>query len=498
MNVVTISEAPLRIDELLDVARGARVELAPDARSQVLAGRAVVDDALTTGEPIYGLNTGVGHKKDIRLSEAEVRTQQETLVMTHAGGLGDSLPTEVVRAAILVRLNGIARGGSGASLAAADVLAAMLNAGVHPVIPNTGSVGAGDLGQMAGIAMVAIGRGTAEFDGERLSGAEALRRARIEPLALGPRDGLALISANGISIGHAALVIARLERGAAMADVALGLSLEATAGNPSIALPVIGAAKPYPGQIDAGEGIRAALSGSYLFEAGAAHSVQDALSFRVTPQVHGAVREMITFARRSIEIELNSISDNPLVSLRDKALVHNGNFHPVVLAVAFDTLRIVLAHAGQLVERRMSHLWDAIFENLAGAEEGVARVSAPASYGLSLRYPAAALLSELKQLAAPATLDCPPLDVGTEDHATSAPLSVRKTESSVALLEDLLVIELLLARDVLATMSKVPSLGKATGEALRTVEETVAQTSSPDAAHRELRSRLFPSSAEQA
>ncbi len=196
MPAVTITEAPLTIEELLEVAHGAPVELGPDARALIGASRAVVDAALASGRPVYGLNTGVGHMKDVRLPEEGVRRLQQVLVMTHAGGLGPSLETELVRAAMAVRLNGIARGGSGASAAAADTLAAMLNAGVHPVVPAISSAGAGDLGQMACVAMVATGMGWAEHQRELLPGAQALARA---------------------------------------ADVAAALSLEATSGNPSVA-----------------------------------------------------------------------------------------------------------------------------------------------------------------------------------------------------------------------------------------------------------------------
>jgi len=504
MDVVTVSESPLGIEELLEVVRGTQIELGPDARSQILASRAVVDDALAGVASVYGLNTGVGHMKDVRLSEEELGTQQELLVMTHAGGVGPPLSTELVRAAMMTRLNGIARGGSGVSPAAADMLVAMLNAGVHPVVSHTGSVGAGDLSQMASVALVVIGKGSAELNGEVLSGADALQRARIEPVALGPKDGLGLMSANGISIGHAAVVIARIARAAVAADVAVGLSLEATGGNPSPTSPVVGRAKPYAGQIEAARSIRTALEGSYLLDGGASRSVQDALSFRVAPQVHGALREVMAFARRSVEIELNSMSDNPLVSVDDRTMVHNGNFHPIVMALAFDAVRVALAHVGQLSERRMSHLWDAFFENSAAPQEDppggpMSQVqarprAASESTGLSLRYPAAAIFSELKQLAAPATMDSPPLDIGTEDHATGAPLSVRKADEAVALLEDLIVIELLMARDVLATARVARDLGSGTGAALRTVEETIDATlpeASPSEIHRSVRAAMF-------
>ncbi|MCZ7661607.1 MAG: aromatic amino acid lyase [Thermoleophilia bacterium] len=451
MNVVTIGMRPLTVEDLGKVARGAAVELHPSAIDRIRAGRAVVEAALAAGEPIYGLNTGVGRLKDVRLAEKELRHSQETLVRTHAGGLGAPESTEVVRAALAVRVNGISRGGSGASLAVAETLMALLNSGVHPVVPRDGSVGAADLPQMAAIGLVAMGEGRAEYKGQILPGGEALRRAGIAPLAVEAKDGLALVSANGISVGRGALVAMRAMDLAETADVAAALSLEAIRGNPSLTLPVVGAAKPYPGQTAACGSMRAALAGSYLLEPEAPASIQDPLSFRVAPQVHGALREFISFARRAVEIELNSMSDNPLVSIEDGTIIHNGNFHPIVLALAFDALRIAVVHVGQLSERRTGHLWDSFFASAA-----VVQGQLPAGRefpGLALRYAAASQFAELKQLGAPATLDVPPLDMEIEDHATSAPLTVGKTASALELLENLLTIEFLLA----GTCSRFPA-----------------------------------------
>ena len=478
MSTVTITDAPLSIEELLAVADGAPVELAPAARATIEASRAVVDKALAGGDAVYGLTTQVGHGKDVRLSDEQLRRQQETLVMSHAGGFGAPLPTRQVRAALTARLNGIARGGSGASLAAAEVLASMLNAGVHPVVPERASVGAGDLSQMAGVAQVAIGQGQAEYRGQTMPGGEALGRAGIAPLVLEGKDGLALLSANSISIGHAGLVVDRAARAAEAADVAAALSMEATGGNPSIVLPAVAAAKPFPGQVEAARHLRDLLAGSHLLERGAAHSVQDPLSFRVVPQVHGALREYMAVARRAVEIELNAASDNPLVSVPEQALISNGNFHPIVLAIAFDALRVAIAHVGQLSERRMSHLWDRSFQ-LMEAAGPPGDGPPPPMYGLQLRYPAAAVYPELRQLAAPATLDAPPLDLGVEDHGTSAPLSVTKADAALALLDDLLAVELLLAHGVLAATPDRPRLGTGTGHAVALVAEALAAVPSP-------------------
>jgi histidine ammonia-lyase len=485
---VTITEEPLALEDLLAIVDGAQVEMADGPRAAIAASRAVVDAALARNDAVYGLTTHVGHGKDTRLTEDEIRGEQMFLVKSHSGGIGPPLATSLVRAALAVRLNGIARGGSGASPAVADMLITMLNAGVHPVVPEIGSVGAADLGPMAGMAQVAVGLGRAEYRGEVLPGAEALRRAGIRPLVLSGKDGLALISANGVSVGHAALVVARAERVADAADLAAALSMEATAANPSILHPAVGRAKPIPGQAEAADQIRGLLEGSALLEPGGPRSVQDALSFRVVPQVHGALREYVRAAHGAAVAELNAAADNPLVSVADQAIVSNGNFHPMVLAIACDALRIALAHVGQLSERRMAHLSDGCLQQLTGPPTAEL-------YGLQLRYPAAAVFPELKQLAAPATLDTPPLDLGVEDHSTAAPLGVRKTDAAVGLLEDLLAIELLLAHDMLATAPTKHVLGAGTDGVLRMVEEAItAADPQPDAVHRALRDR-FPSQA---
>ncbi|MGY1689801.1 aromatic amino acid lyase [Geodermatophilus sp. SYSU D01105] len=485
MTTVTIGTAPLSVDDLLAVVGGARVELDAGARDAVAAARGVVDDALAADAAVYGLTTQVGHLRDTRLTEEEIRGEQRFLVLSHAGGIGPPLPVPVVRAALAVRLAGIARGGSGASVAAAETLVAMLNAGVHPVVAETGSVGAADIGQMAGMAQVAIGVGRARYRGEDLPGGEALRRAGIRPLELSGKDGLALISANGVSVGQAALVVARAARAAAAADVAAALSMEAIRANPSVVHPAVGRAKGIPGQVAAADHLRELLAGSALLGPAGAASVQDPLSFRVVPQVHGALREHVTATRAAVATELAAAADNPLVSVEDRALVSNGNFHPMVLAIACDALRIAVAHVGQLSDRRMTHLWEVFFRQLAGPPPS-------AAHGLALRPPAAAVVAELRQLAAPATLDVPPLDNGVEDHATGAPLSARTADTALGLLEDVLAVELLLAADVLATAPEGTALGAGAAAALDLVREvTAAADPYPDAVHRALRER-FP------
>jgi histidine ammonia-lyase len=496
MDTVAIDVTPVPLTDLLSIARGALVELTDAARERIASGRRVVDGVLASGRAVYGLTTGVGHMRDLRVPDAELIGQQYMIVMTHSGGFGPLLPTELARAAMAVRLVGLTRGGSGASPAVAESLAAMLNAGVHPLLPRTSSVGAGDLGAMALIAQVAIGAGRAEYRGEVLPGGEALTRAGIPPLVLQAKDGLAMVSANGVSVGDGALVA---ERAGALADVAelvAALSMEATRGNPSVALPVVAEGKPFPGLVESCRQLRAALEGSYLLESGAPASVQDPLSFRVVPQVHGAFRDVTAFAQQTVETELNAQADNPLVSPSDGSLVSNGNFHPVLLAVAFDALRVAIAHVAQLSDRRLGHLWAAFFEAMSGGVPpsggSPAEGPPPDLPGMHLRYAAAAAYAELRQLAAPVSLDVGVLDQGVEDHSTAAPLSVRKADESLDLLSDVVTIELLLAADVLGMRPELPALGEGTAAIYGSVRGAIAALSdrSTDAVHAAVRAVL--------
>ena len=392
----------------------------------------------------------------MRVPRETLREYQRGIVVAHDGGVGKPLPAEVVRAAMGVRLNGIARGGSGASPGLALGLAALLNAHVHPVVPTVGSVGASDLMHMAAIAAVLIGEGRAEVDGDVVPGDVALARAGLEPVTLEPKDGLTLVSANGVSIGHAALVVDRARRLARLADLSVALALEATDGNPSTLDPVVLAAKPVPGQVASGTAIRGFLRGSRLLEPGGPGSVQDPLSFRVAPQVHGAFRLFVDLLEDQVALELNAIDDNPLVDPVGGRMLSNGNFHPMALALAADALRPAIAHVGQLADRRLSHVWSGITAVFLDPDRSAVLLERG---GILLRYSAAALTTELRDAAGPVTLDVAPLDSGVEDHATNAPLAVRRTDEALAIAEEVLAIELLVADDMLAINLPVPRTG---------------------------------------
>ena len=470
---VAVTSRPMTIRELLDVADGARIELSPEAVTVIEDSRAVVESVLASGRGAYGLNLGLGHMKNTRLPDAQLAALQVAMIDGHAGAIGPSFPARVVRAAMASRINGIARGGAGASLACVETYAAMLNAGVHPIVPGFGSVGASDLAQMAAIARVAIGRGEAELRGDTLPGAEALRRAGIAPLQPRPKDGLALMSANGISVGHGAVVVARARHLLEVANIAAAFSLEAMSGNVSPFEAEVAAAKGVRGQAVVSAHIRDLLEGSYLHGENSKRSIQDPLSFRVVPQVHGALWDFIELSRSSVETELNAMTDNPLVSRQERRLISNGNFHPMLIALAFDALRPALAHTGQLSDRRMNHLWAGTFgeadDRPADANRSVWGSSGDRR-GTSLRYAGAAAAAVLRQLAGPASLDVVSLDLEIEDHATGAPLSIQRTADALDALEDVLAVEFLLARDILKAQDGSARLGEGASVTLRLID----------------------------
>jgi histidine ammonia-lyase len=493
---VVLTAAPLTVEDVARVAlESAHVVVDESVWERVRAGRAVVERALERGLPVYGLNTGLGPWKDEAVPHEILMDYQRRIVFERAGATGTSLPDEQVRALMFARVAGLAQGGSGATPGALEVLVKMLNAGVHPLVGENGSLGASDIGHMAMIADVAIGRGRARMDGEILPGSDALARAGIEPYELQPKDGLAMVSANGASIGVGALTVLEARRVARLADMTAALALEAASGNLTPFDEEVARAKPFPGQIEAAKHVRELLSGSYLEDPGTALSVQDPLSFRVVVQVHGALRDQIAYARRAVEIELNAIDDNPLASVEQDTMLSNGNFHPMVLALAFEALRIGLAHTGVISERRIRHVFAPGRQTSPDFTPTAEKEASPAPLdrlpNVTFVAPILALV-ELKHLAAPVTLECPSI-FGVEDHHTLAPTAVLFARRSLRQLETVLALEALAAAKALDQRDDLPRLGLGTGplyEAARGVYEELGPDASPSEVVEAVRRRV--------
>ncbi|QSZ50369.1 aromatic amino acid ammonia-lyase [Arthrobacter sp. D5-1] len=507
---LVIGTAPVRAADVALAASNPafHVELNHDALSLIGRSRDVLERTAASGQRVYGLNTLLGSGRDTAVEEKSLLAYQVQVVRYHNSGVGSYLDRPAARAVILARLVGFSRGGSGVRPETANFYAGLLNRGVLPAIPREGSVGSSDLTQLAAVAAVAIGEGEAfNADGTLVPGAKALADAGLQPLVLAPGEALALVSANAYSVGAGTLALLQLQQLARLADVALSLSLETIArydggGNLSPFSPAIQAAKAVNGQGDSAAAVRHLLSGGWLEDVRPEVSVQDALSFRAAPQTHGAFRSLVAQLSAALEVELNGRGDNPLVDVESGLMLSGGNFQPMQLALAFEGLRVALAHMGISSERRIAKLYPpqrairakhlqaastqaSAEQSGAGAEFNPASALAQEELPGLLWYSAAGLLAELKFLAAPATLGAPTLSADVEDHSTLAPLALQQLERSVEVLEKLLTIEALTASYLLLEAGAAQPLGKGTGVVVGRLADVLAdRPSAPDLVER--------------
>ena len=462
----------LTVDDVLAVARGrARVELDEAALVRVRAARDVVDRVLASGESVYGLNTGLGSLSRHHIPMEEIGAFSFATVADQVASYGRPLATDVVRAMIVSRVNGMLKAGVGVRRELIEALVALLNLGIHPVVRMVGSVGQGDLSEMADIGKVLIGRGWAEFEGETLPGEEALRRAGLEPVALGPKEALGLISANAVTVGRGSLVLVDAADLIESMQIAAALSFEAFAANLSVIHPAAARARPHSGLGTAMSRLRELLEDSALWQPGAARNLQDPLSIRCVPQTHGALYDVLSVARGLMEIELNSAGDNPLVLVDEGAIVSVGNFDVTSLAMAFDYVRLGIAHAAQVANERVQKL---LWQHFSGLPTGLALGEGPTGGLRPLGRSFAALASEARFLANPVSLDYGgQLAEGVEDHASMAPLAVSTTSTLVSLAHRLVALELILAAQGvdLRRGEGGSGLGAGTGRAYALVRE---------------------------
>ena len=428
------------------------VALAPGAAERMNASRAVVDKLVASGKTAYGINTGFGKLASVRISAEQVRQLQVNLVRSHACGVGEALSTAETRAMMLLRANALAKGLSGVRPGTVATLCAMLNAGVHPVIPSQGSVGAsGDLAPLAHLAHVVIGEGTAEYQGSALSGSAAMQRANIAPVTLEAKEGLSLLNGTQGMLALLSLALRQADNLADTADVAASLSLDALRGSPGAFDSRIMHARAYPGAGRTARNLAHLNEGSEIRESHRSAEkdtrVQDAYSLRCTPQVHGAVRDSLSQARDLAQVELNSATDNPLVFVRDAAtgegdIVSGGNFHGQPLAMAADQVAIALATLGGIAERRIEQMTNPLTSLLPAfltPEPGLN------SGFMIAQVTAAALASENKALAAPHSVDSISTSGNQEDYVSMGMSGARRLQRMLHNLQHILAIELLCA-----------------------------------------------------
>ena len=421
-----------------------RVSLADTARERMGAAREVVESAAHgTKEHTYGVNTGFGRFVSRSIPEELTEELQLRLLRSHACGVGEPYPNEIVRAAMLLRANALAKGYSGARVVTVELLIECLNHGVLPHVPSRGSVGAsGDLAPLAHLALPLIGEGEAWVDGRRLSGAAALGAVGLEPVRLQAKEGLSLVNGTQFMAAFGALGLMRAKRLAKTADLACALSLEALQGSRTSFLPQVHALRPLRGQVDSAANVLHLLEDSAINEAHRwCDKVQDAYSLRCAPQVHGASRDLLDYIDYTVSTELNSATDNPLVLVEDGMLVSNGNFHGQPLAFALDALAMAVAELADIAERRVERL---VNPSLSGGLPAFLTGDGGLNSGFMIpQYVAASLVSENKVLAHPASVDSIPTSAGQEDHVSMGNASGLKAWQVLANAERVLAIELL-------------------------------------------------------
>lgn len=421
---VPIDDHSLDLLTIRQVAEaGAKVELASRAVTRMAAARAVVERHLAEGRPVYGLTRGLGSQVGLTVPAETLAEFSRLTVLGRAHSVGPRLSRAAVRATLLVRLAGLAIGGAGVRPELAQFLVAMLNRGVHPVIPSIGSVGASDLCQLGHVGLVVIGEGEAEFAGEIMPGATALARAGLAPLALAPKEGLALCSANSATAGRGALALAQAYDLLLVANLAAALSMEGFRANLSPIDARVAAARRQPGQAETAATLRRLLAGSALEKPGAARRLQDPLSFRCVSLVHGSLRMALNLARIALMAEINSHGDNPLVLPEDDAILSNGNFHTPALALAFDAAAIGLTQAAHLAVNRMMRL---MARRLTDLPDYLTLEPPPAAGLAPMLKTVEALAAEIRHAAYPVSTDPHSGSDGIEDDTTNAPLAVGK------------------------------------------------------------------------
>jgi histidine ammonia-lyase len=423
---------------------GEPVELADSAREKMRAARELVERAAHGArEHTYGVNTGFGRFVNRSIPEELTEELQLRLLRSHACGVGDPYPDEVVRAAMILRANTLAKGNSGARVETVELLLACFERGVLPFVPGRGSVGAsGDLAPLAHLALPLVGEGEAYVDGERLLGADALARVGLTPIRLAAKEGLSLINGTQFMAAFLALGLMRARRLARAADVACAMSVEALQGSRTSFLPQIHALRPLRGQADSAANVLRLLEGSAINEAHRwCDKVQDAYSLRCAPQVHGASRDLLDYVEYTVSVELNAATDNPLVLVDDEALVSNGNFHGQPLAFALDSLAMAASELANISERRLERL---VNPSLSDGLPAFLTTDGGLNSGFMIpQYVAASLVSENKALCHPASVDSIPTSAGQEDHVAMGNAAGLKAWQVLANCERAVAIELL-------------------------------------------------------
>ena len=445
---IVLDGETLKLEQIEAVANGASCALAPGVGLLVRRSRETVERAVGSGRRIYGVNTGFGQLAQVQVPDEQLNQLQRNLIRSHSAGVGPPLPEPVVRAALALRANCLARGHSGLRLKTLQCIIQMINSGIHPVVPEKGSVCAsGDLAPLAHLALAMIGEGQVFHRGKRVSARTALKRAKIEPVQLEAKEGLALINGTQVTTAIGSLALLSAERLAVAADIVGAMTLEALMGSHRAFAKQIHQARPQRGQVISAANLRRLLRSSEIERSHAdCGRVQDSYSLRCMPQVHGAVRDTLRHVREVLEIEANSSTDNPMVFVEGDKLVSAGNFHGQPVSLVMDHLATAMCSLGTISERRIDRLLN---PDLSGLPPFLAHEPGLNSGFMLAHVTAAALVSENKVLAHPASVDTIPTSAGKEDHVAMGTHAARKARQIIDHIGTVLAIEMLCAAQAL-------------------------------------------------
>lgn len=444
MNEIVLTGNEITLQQIVNVARqGATVSLSLKAEQNIIRSRKVVDKLVDGEKVVYGVTTGFGMFSETFIEREYTNALQKNLIVSHAVGAGDFFSPDVVRAAMLLRVNNFTYGYSGIRLETVQALVEMLNRGVTPLVPEKGSLGAsGDLVPLAHMVLPLLGLGKATYRGEVMSGAEAMRAAGISTLELTQKEGLALINGTQFMTAVGALTVYDALELLKVADIAAAMSFEAQNGIVDALQARMHAIRPHKGQVDSARIVSALLAGSKNVTQQGEVRVQDAYSLRCTPQVHGASKDAVNYVRQKVDIEINSVTDNPIVFSDTAEAISGGNFHGQPVALAFDFLGIALAEIADVAERRIERM---VNSSLSGLPSFLVEKGGVNSGFMIVQYTAAALVSENKVLAHPASVDSIPSSANQEDHVSMGTIAARKAREILGNARRVLAIELMCA-----------------------------------------------------
>lgn len=468
--IIVLNGKDLTLDNITEVSvRGAEVEIHNEALQRIKASRKIVEDIVKDQKIVYGITTGFGKFSDVVISNDQCKTLQKNLILSHACGYGEFFPSHITRAIMLLRINALCKGHSGISIETLNTLLLMLNNHVHPLIPEKGSLGAsGDLAPLSHMVLPMIGEGLAEYKGEKMSGKDAMEKAGIKTIELTYKEGLALINGTQVMTGVGVTALKEALDLLKLSDIAASLTLEALRGVKDAFDLRLHKIRHHEGQINTAENILALTEGSTFLTSQGEIRVQDAYTLRCIPQIHGASKDSVNYVNDKINIEVNSVTDNPIV-FENGDVISGGNFHGQPMALSFDFLGIAMAEMANVSERRLERLINHQLNDLpafltpnGGLNSGF----------MITQYAAAALVSENKILSHPASVDSIPSSANQEDHVSMGTIAARKALNIIGNTRRVLATEILAACQGI-DFRKGLSLGKGTNEAYKVVRNHI-------------------------